>query len=227
VYERTHAHLAPEAYRQAREQIGALVRDAPGATVVPACPAWTVADLTAHLAGTAVALLVRSLPGDDPDGWVAGHVAERRGRAATANVEEWQRAGEDYERLLAKNESAWGALAYDAVAHEHDLREALAMPGNRTGPGVDYAVDRALATLERDAIAHGVGSVAVAAGAERWALGDGDVTVTVEAADRWELLRLLGCRRSERQVRAAVSAGDPEALLATMHWALPATDRLG
>lgn len=229
MYQRLSWPNAADLYRAQREAIADLIGshgEAVGAVPVPACPAWTVADLTAHLSGAPAALLARSSPGDDAVGWVAGHVAERVGRPVTANLGEWAEVGPGYDALLTKNEVAWGSLLYDAIAHEHDLREALDEPGGREGVAVDYAVDRALALLDSKATGAGAGTLRVTAGAGTWEVGDGEPWASLDVPTPWELMRLLGSRRSEQQVRAAIT-GEADPWLAVLPWGAPDRDSAG
>lgn len=226
MYERLSWPDAADIYRQQRREIRALIDaasaelDDVGATPIPACPGWDVHALTAHLAGAPAALLARSYPGDDAEAWVAGHLAERAGRPAAQNLDEWDRVGADYDRLLSKNEPAWGALAYDAVVHEHDLREALGTPGNRAGRPVDYALDRTLAKLDGEASGRRVG-VRVETSGVGWIIGDTVNTVaSVHADSPWELVRLLGSRRNADQV-AAATTGDVDVVIALLPWGAP------
>lgn len=230
MYERTTWPNAADLYREQRDAISAVLAEfGHGADdrPVPACPAWNVAELLAHLGGTPAALLQRSYPGDDPVGWVAGHVAERAGRTAAENLAEWHDVGPSYETLLTKNEEAWGSLLYDAIAHEHDLREALDVPGRRGGTAIEYALDRSLALLDTKAVATGAGSLRVVAGARSWAVGEGEPSAELTVDTPWELMRLLGSRRSEQQVRAAFTAGDPAPWLAVLPWGTPERDSSG
>ena len=118
-------------YDDTRHRIGRFLDEAgPSIDALrgPACPDWTVADLTAHLAGAPVALLDRQYPGDDTERWVWGHVAARRGRSSQENWLERNSVGPAYGALLEKNESAWGSLLYDAIIHEDDLLGAVGAP---------------------------------------------------------------------------------------------------
>lgn len=233
MYQRSSWPDAAHLYRAQRQTIAGVIaagidddRVDVDTVPVPACPAWTVADLTAHLAGSPAALLARSYPGDDAVAWVAGHVAERAGRTARANLAEWDDVGPGYDVLLTKNEEAWGSLLYDAIAHEHDLREALDRPGGREGVAVDYAVDRSLALLDKKATATGAGTLRITAGNRRWEVGDGEPNASLDVDSAWELMRVLGSRRSEPQVRAAIT-GDADPWLAVLPWATPAHDSAG
>jgi Mycothiol maleylpyruvate isomerase N-terminal domain len=79
------------AYGTTRARITALLADGQGHanTPVPACPAWTVSDLCAHLAGVPADLVARRKPGADIQAWVDGHVAERKARPVAELLAEW------------------------------------------------------------------------------------------------------------------------------------------
>jgi hypothetical protein len=122
---------------------------------------------------------------------------------------------------------AWGALLYDAVAHEHDLREALDVPGGRDGEAVEYAFDRALGQLQGKAIDAGAGTLRLSIGDREWDVGDGEITASMTVETMWDAVRLLGSRRSEAQVRAAFAEGDPGPWLALLPWGTPTRDSTG
>lgn len=213
-----------ELYRAQRNRIGELVEVAGRAVedmTVPSCPSWTVVDLTAHLAGTTAALLAREYPGPDNDAWTDGHVAARRGRTTRQNLAEWNDVGPRYDALLVKNEAAWGALVYDAIAHEHDLHDALGEPGPHAGTAVDYALDRALSQFDVKAREAGVGTLTIRSKGDVWSIGDGEPVVALDEDDRWQLVRALGSRRTERQLRAMQFDGDPTAWIGLTPFELP------
>jgi len=225
MYERMVGPAVSDLYAAQRATIAELVGAAgPGvdAVGVPACPAWDVADLTAHLAGTTAALVGRDYPGDDVAGWIAAQVAARRGRTAAENLAEWDAVGGDFDAMLARNEEAWGALLYDAVAHEHDLRDALGRPGGRTGAAVDYALDRTLWQLDKRARETGLGTLVADLAGGEMVVGDGEPSVVLRGVDRWELFRALGSRRTAAQLRSLPFTGDPAAWIAQLPYDLPA-----
>jgi uncharacterized protein (TIGR03083 family) len=224
VYERMEPPAVGQLYRAQRDRIGDLVELA-GPLVddvpVPSCPSWTIADLTAHLAGTTSALLARDYPGADSDAWTNGHVVARRGRSARENLAEWNDVGPRYDELLVKNEGAWGALLYDAIAHEHDVCDALGEQGRRSDAAVCYALDRALWQLDVKALGAGIGTLAIRSGSDVWSIGDGEPVVGLQEDDRWELFRALGSRRTEGQLRAMAFDGDPTVWIGLTPFELP------
>ena len=115
---------------------------------------------------------------------------------------------------MRKLPHAFGGLVYDAVAHEHDLRGALGRPGDRDGDGVRASLDVLIPMVERDLAANGPspGTVRLRAGGREWTVGAGDPTVTLTTTP-FELMRVLGSRRSRAQVLAAPWDGDVEPFL--------------
>lgn len=222
---------AAHEYAQARRRIADLLlgADATMATTrVPACPDWDVADLCAHLAGVCADLAAGRLPQGDTQAWVDAQVADRRGRSVSSLLDEWHEASPAFEDQMRQRGGLAG-LVLDAVAHEHDLRHAVDLPGGRTerGVAVSMAFERNL--LHRDLTTRGLPAVLVKSADGEWLAGDGEPAVTLDLTSwpqgTWELFRLLGSRRSEAQVATYPWQGDWRALSAGIfHMALPADD---
>jgi uncharacterized protein (TIGR03083 family) len=220
------------AYASTRARINDLlagIDDAGAATVVPACPAWTVADLTAHLAGVARALVERDRPGPDVQAWVDAQVAARQGRSVDSLLDEWNEFAAPFEDLIESKGGSFGFLLYDIVAHEHDLRGALQQPGARSSDGVTLALAIGRTLLERDLTANGLGAVQVRSADGDWSAGTGEPALTLDLSDQphgtWELFRLLGSRRSEAQLARYSWTGDWKAMLPGLaHMDLPNSD---
>jgi hypothetical protein len=203
--------------------------EAASATVVPACPDWTVEDLGAHLAGVARDLVERRNPGADTQSWVDGQVLERRGRGIAAQLDEWDEFGPGFEALIVRVPRAFAGLLLDVVAHEHDLAHTLGLPADRTTNGLRVAMFTEAELLSRDLVAHGLPAVRVAAGREEWVCGAGEVQVTLDLGNGptaiWELTRVLGSRRSHAQMSVLPWQGDWERFLPGLaHMSLPTTD---
>jgi len=217
-------------YAAARAGVRALLADcdpAAAATVVPACPAWTVHDLCAHLVGVPAALVARDNPppGDNQD-WVDGQVAARADRSVAELLDEWDEVGPPFEALMRKLPHAFGGLVYDAVAHEHDLRGALGRPGDRDGAGVLASLDVMVPMVARDLAATdpSPGTLQLQAGGREWVIGAGEPTVSLRTTP-FELMRVLGSRRSRAQLLAAPWDGDVEPFVAALaHMPLPDQD---
>lgn len=217
-------------YAAARVSVRSLLTgqdDAAAATVVPACPDWTVHDLCAHLVGVPAALVVRdNPPPGDNQPWVDHQVVARVDRSVAELLDEWDAVGPDFEGLMRKLPHAFGGLVYDAVAHEHDLRGALGRPGERDSAGVWASLELLVPMVERDLAAGGPssGTMRLRAGGREWVVGAGDPEVSVTTTP-FELMRVLGSRRSRDQILAAPWDGDVEPFVSALaHMPLPARD---
>ena len=216
-------------YATGRARIRALLADcslAEAATSVPSCPDWTVHDTCAHLAGVSRALVERDNPGPDVQAWVDDHVRVRADRSVAQILDEWDEVGPAFEAIMRKVPHAFGGLVYDVVAHEHDLRGALARPGARDNAGVWASLEILIATISADLARLGPvpGSLHLRADDREWRVGTGDPTVTLSTTP-WELMRVLGSRRSRAQFLSAGWTGDVEPFLpAIAHLPLPLTD---
>ncbi len=218
-----------EEYAAARASVRALLAEldaTDAATVVPACPDWTVHDLCAHMVGVPAALVIRdNPPPGDNQPWVDRQVAERADRSVADLLDEWDAVGPDFEALMRKLPHAFGGLVYDAVAHEHDLRGALGRPGERDAAGVWASLEVMVPMVERDlATAPTPGSIRLRAADREWLVGAGDPAVTLTTTP-FELMRLLGSRRSREQILAAPWEGDVEPFVSVLaHMPLPERD---
>jgi uncharacterized protein (TIGR03083 family) len=217
-------------YAAARASVRSLLADADdvaAATVVPSCPAWTVHDLCAHLVGVPAALVVRdNPPPGDNQPWVDRQVADRADRTIGELLDEWDDVGPPFEGLMRKLPHAFGGLVYDAVAHEHDLRGALGRPGERDSAGVLASLDVMVPMVERDLAVGGPvpGTLRLQAGDREWVVGEGTPSVALSTTP-FELMRLLGSRRSRAQVLAAPWDGDVEPFVSALaHMPLPERD---
>jgi uncharacterized protein (TIGR03083 family) len=220
---------AAHEYGAARRRIAELLTGPHDtSTRIPACPDWDVPDLCAHLAGVCADLAAGRLPQGDTQAWVDAQVADRRGRTVASLLDEWHEASPVFESLMAQR-GALAGLVLDAVAHEHDLRHALDRPGARDAAGVTVSMAFERTLMHRDLTSRGLPAVRVASADGEWVAGDGDVAVTLDLGGRehgtWELFRLLGSRRSERQVAAYPWAGDWRSQRdGIFHMPLPAAD---
>ena len=223
------------AYADARRRLQELLAgldETALAVQVPACPAWTVRDVLAHVTGVAADAACGTYFSGAADAWsdvrlaaarddwTAGQVQSRRDRPVEALVAEWAGWAATLEPILAgtvpalPGSPAWltSAPVADLAVHLHDVRGALRQPGDRdaavTGLGLRiYArwLGQRLDQAGRPALRLRV------AGRER-VEGSGQ-PVAALAADAFELFRALSGRRSLGQVRALGWDGDPEPYL--------------
>ncbi len=216
-------------YAACRGRVRALLADCDreaADTTVPTCPDWTVRALCAHLTGVAAALVARDNPTGDVQAWVDRLVAERADRSVPALLDEWDEVGPAFEALMRARPASFGALTYDAVAHEHDLRGALGRPGARSSGGVLASLEILVAIVGRDLATLGPtpGTIRLRSGPREWVIGEEAPEVSL-VADAWELMRLLGSRRSRAQLVSAGWIGDVEPFIpALTHLPLPESD---
>ncbi len=211
-------------YREARHRVRALLEDAGEGLdqrKVAACPAWTVADLLAHLAGLAVGYGGGRVPDGDRQAWLDGLVTERRGSVVADVLDEWEAASWPMEQAIAADPQRLWPLVYDVIAHEHDLRNALGRPGEREGAAIALGLRLGLRVTERDLARHDLTAIRVFAAGEELVAGADPVGLTLEAST-FEAFRLLGSRRTLAEMRAAAFAGDLERYLpGLVHMQLP------
>ncbi len=196
--------------------------------VVPACPAWTVGDLLAHLVGVAQ----DSVRGDyfagaiqawrDPalaaarDAWTDGHLHRfaDRGREALlralrlhgCRVVQALRSGED----PLGSAPTWMASApvADLAVHLADLRSALGLPADIDGTTTGFGVWAYRDWLHQRLVAAGAPALRLSDGDKEWVVGDGSPAATVTAPP-YELFRTITGRRSLSDVRALQWTSDP------------------
>ena len=217
------------AYDETRRSVTALVRDLDGAslaTPVPATPNWSVRDAVAHLTGVAQDLVIgegleaygavldrSSLPALDLR--TSEQVGSRRAVPFDAVLEEWSSWAE---RLLPILRGEGEPLAVpfadrmivtDVATHAQDVRGALGRPGDRESLGVGVAFASYAGGLHLRLAGSGLPALRIAYGGKHRDLGDGEPAATVRA-ERFELYRAMGGRRSRRQILAFDWTGEPE-----------------
>ena len=202
-----------EAYRVLVDRVLALAAESDPSTPLPACPAWTVRHLVAHLTALAEDWVAGDLDDYGSDAWTARQVARGRGASADELAARWRRAADqlagvpDHPRLGSPVTMAY----VDAVTHEADLRGAV---GRERVP--DDAVDAAMKPLVarwRQSLAGTPSLLVRVAGGRDWAVGssspDGGAPAVSVDVPLYDLFRALTGRRSARQVAAWAWAGDP------------------
>ncbi len=197
-------------YEQVRERMTALLREAPPEALgrqVPACPAWTVKDLTAHVVGLAVDVAAGRVEGAGSDPWTAAQVEARTEAALDELLAEWD-AVPLQQALLGVDEMQAAQVVFDLTTHEHDLRGALGQPGARDSRGVEVGWQWATTVLGMLRDGYGEGAVVLRTPAGETTCGSADETSGVRA-DRFELFRAMTGRRSSAQVAAWEWTGEP------------------
>jgi uncharacterized protein (TIGR03083 family) len=200
-------------YRAGRERVTDLVSPlgrSEAARVVPACPAWSVKDVVAHLAGICDDIVAGRLDGVATEAWTAAQVAARHERTLTEVLAEWERLAPQVEAAIDQFGRSGEQLLTDLVTHEHDLRHALGRPGAQDCPGIHLAARFVVEVgMERAFADAGVGPVEVRAGERTWLVaGEGDPTVTLTTTP-FEVVRAFTGRRSDAQISAMGWSDDP------------------
>jgi len=223
------------AYAEARTALTGLVRNLDGATIerlVPACPAWTLKDLVAHLAGEATDFVDNNFflgiseAWRDPevaatrDAWTAAQVASRESTSLEEVLAEWVHRSPRLEDMLSgitpsPNEyPPWlPAAVADLAVHLHDARSTLHNPGDRSMAASRIGLWVYIGWLELRLAACGRPALLIrASGSREWQLGSGLAAATL-TAETFKLFRALSGRRSRGQLLSLAWEGDPEPYL--------------
>jgi uncharacterized protein (TIGR03083 family) len=153
-------------------------------TAVPGTPAWTVHDVLAHLAGSAVDAVTGRMDGAPGPEWTSRHVGERAGLPVPDLVAELR----EHQDAIAEStvDNPRPAIVWNIAVHHADLHEAL---------GLGLVPERLWAP--------------VLAGVAPMKFGAAGVPEEVEP---YELVRALFSRRSRSQMQAWGLPLSPEQL---------------
>ena len=106
----------------------------------PACPDWTVRELVSHIVGVPEDVLAGRTEGIASEQWTQAQVARHTGETLAELREHLLGLADDFDPLLAHLPAPInGQFLVDAVTHEHDLREAVSMPGAHDSRAVTIA----------------------------------------------------------------------------------------
>jgi uncharacterized protein (TIGR03083 family) len=186
--------------------------DAALQTPVPACPDWTVRDVLAHLAGSAASFGTPSFAGVGTDPWTAEHVASRRDATVAQLVAERAACAPRLEQIAPDNYRAWLPVVHDALTHEADIRGAIGAPGLPADAlaAAFPLLEKVLPTRLRQ-----LGTMTLELDGQPRTLGEGTPVLVVRTSlfDFW---RGAYGRRSDRQMRSWVVAGDDAGFAQTL-----------
>jgi uncharacterized protein (TIGR03083 family) len=193
-------------YDAARRRIISLVTGGDPDAPVDACPGWAVRDVVAHLAGGLGDFTEQRFEGVDDGSWGERHVRDRRGRTLGELLVEWERNFQVAEGLF---DSPTGAvLIAEIISHEHDIRAALGKPGERDNVAVRAALTRPLQELDARLRAKHLPALRITLEHGDRVVGEGEPVGALRTSS-FELLRVLGGRRDDGQVRALDWDADP------------------
>ncbi|WP_436498626.1 FAD-dependent monooxygenase [Actinokineospora sp. HUAS TT18] len=224
------------AYEDGQRRVRALVEDldpAALATLVPACPEWTVRDLVAHLTGVAQdsvrgtyfagALDAWRDPGVAAarDRWTADQVAARAGLDFSAVLNEFDKHSRELVAMLRRGTGpdgpAWlvSSPASDLAVHLDDLREALGLPPDPESAAARFGFAMYRKWLHARIAERGLPALRLSGDRREWVLGRGEPAATVAAED-YELFRAITGRRAAEQVRGYEWSGSSDPYLAVI-----------
>lgn len=208
--------LSAAAYGSLRSRISDILRSTTQEErrlTIPACPAWNVTDLAAHLAGNARDLVTGNLDGVASDPWTAAQIERAAGSGVDELVDEWSEDGPTVEALLANGPAAPVAqLIFDTCTHEQDLISALGRTGGRDQPEQAIGISFMASTL--DSLSRGLQlpAIALESPGQSWFAGEGDAEIRMEGT-LFDLLRALGGRRTADEIDALCTHGSFEPYL--------------
>jgi uncharacterized protein (TIGR03083 family) len=206
------------AYEDARRRIVGLLTDLDeraASTAVPACPDWSVHDVAAHLAGVCTDIIGGNIAGAASDEWTGAQVDKRTGWELNEIISEWDEAGPQIAAMVDDFPSWTGRqIVADIAVHEHDIRGAIEVPGERDSEavsiGLDFLVD---VVLDAALTPHGLGPLEVRAGGENWIVAGPPPPAAILSAQPFELFRAITGRRSDAQIRRFKWSVDPDVFL--------------
>ena len=106
-----------------------VVDDEDWSRPVPCTPAWTVRDVVSHVAGVADDVVNARTDGIATDAWTASQVERNARFELDELLARWESQAEQVADAIA--DAGQVAAAFDCHEHEHDLRHALDLPGDR------------------------------------------------------------------------------------------------
>jgi uncharacterized protein (TIGR03083 family) len=236
--ERTQRWHTAWVYETGIRELVALVEDLGDdalAAPVPACPEWDVAALVAHLVGVAEDSARAAFYDGAADAWRDPALATAREAWTAAHVE--RRPGRDREALLrdldvhagalvaalrrggnpVAGDPAWGRTApvADLAAHLADLREALGLPPDTTGPLARFGFAVYRDWLHLRLVRCGLPALRLDNGHREWLVGEGEPAGSV-TAEPHELYRVISGRRGAAAIAALPWTTDPTPYLSVI-----------
>jgi len=177
------------------------------ATPVPACPGWSVADVSYHLLAVVEDVMAGRLTKPPSDAETAEQVRRHRGKTMTQVVEEWDRLGPQFEPLISSAQ-VWPAVL-DVASHEHDIRGALGRPGARDADVVRIGAEQ-LVTWMRPPV-----PMRIVSGDFERRVGPDDSSAPelVLRTSHYDTFRWRLGRRSRAQMQSADWSSDPGPVL--------------
>jgi|GEM_PF-367093 len=179
-------------------------------TPVPCLPGWDVRDVLSHVAGIPDDAFAGRMEGAPGEAWTASQVERNRDLATAALLDRWA------EQYVAFGDVLDGIgehrPPFDCHAHEHDIRQALDLAGNRDSLVVEAAAVQLARGFEppTPVTIQFVDGRSFTTGNTEPANVDG--AVSVRGISAFEIFRSRLGRRSRSQVEAYDWSGDDAAV---------------
>ena len=207
-----------DTYRDGHQRLARLATSLDETTLdryVPLNPAWRIRDVIAHSVGVCEDVLAGNYPDSlDPkrqpdqanarDAWTQAQVDRRRDQPIRTVLAEWDLVATKLEPLLNSDALPAGSQLqtgppFDVGCHLHDVRHALAQPGDRDAPitRLAFALGRGWLNLRLQSAQ--LPALRLRTPDREWAVGEGPPGATL-AGDGFDLFRALTGRRSRQQV---------------------------
>ena len=171
------------------------------ATPMPCTPGWTVRDALSHVVGVADDALAGRMDGAPGEAWTAAQIERNRSLTVDELLERWDHQAPAFAALL--DPMGERRPPFDCHAHEHDVRQALGRPGDRSSKLIEAAAT-GLATIGDCPVAL---TVELADGRLVPSGPAGSAAVTIAGLTGFELFRSRLGRRSRDQVRGWAWSG--------------------
>jgi uncharacterized protein (TIGR03083 family) len=177
------------------------------ATPVPCTPLWTVRDVLSHASGIPDDAFAGRMDGAVTEPWTASQVERNAAFSVDELLVRWESQYQQFGKIIEEMGEIRPPI--DCHSHEHDVRHALARPGNRDSAIIDDASTPLLSSL-------GGGGVEIVVSYDdgttvRVGQRGSDNRVSLSTS-KFEVFRSRLGRRTIAQVRALDWSGDDEAI---------------
>jgi len=148
-------HYPLDIYRDTRDRAVHLFRGCSAeqaATIVPLNPAWTVANVAAHVCGIVDDVLNGNTEGLGTDAWTQAQVDKRADHSLSQICDEWEGLAGQIDAMTAENTFFGIRLTGDLILHLQDVQHALHVKIDRADTATKLAAHRYVPTLQERAL---------------------------------------------------------------------------
>lgn len=204
-------HPLTDVYAASRNQLielGRTLSDEQASTMTTACPAWSVKDVYAHLAGISADILSNNTEGAATEPWADAQVAKRADLSLSEVLGEWAETGPQVSEVMdAFGDQFPFQLFIDQWTHVWDVRAALAPAlgdavAHSPDPAVmEFCLDNLGAAIETAGREAALPAITIDVDGREFTLGVGDSAGTLQLS-LFEFGRIVMGRRSAAQLAA-------------------------